>query len=349
MTSTMKGLAALAMILLAQSAWPLGAAAQTLIGAGSTFVAPAMTRWAASYQKAHPGVTISYQPVGSGQGIDVYKAGAADFAATDVPLSDKQMAQLRRPSVHIPVVAGAVVLAYNVPGVASGLRLSGDLIADIFLGAVKTWNDPRLQKQNPTLKLPALPIVVCRRSDSSGTTYVFTDYLSTTSPAWGSGVGKGKTVAWRAGLPAIGNNGVAALIKENQGAIGYVELAYAVRQRLSFGPIRNKAGRYVPASAASTAAAVAAATERMRKDVRVSLVDGPGANAYPICGVVYVLVPDTPGEGGDAAKSRAVADFLRWVLGPGQGAAQSLLYAPLPKPVTTLTLQALARAGTANK
>jgi phosphate transport system substrate-binding protein len=316
------------------------ATAQNINGAGATFPYPIYKKWFDAYHQAHPNVTINYQSVGSGAGIAQYKAGTVFFGATDAPLSDAEYASMPQPTLHIPTVVGSEVLAYNIPGVGPGLRLSGDVIADIYLGKIKTWNDPRIQKQNPSLSLPAQAITVVHRSDGSGTTYIFTSYLSAVSGEWKSKVGPGKSVNWPTGLGGNGNAGVAGLVRMSPGAVGYVELAYAVQNRLTYGPVRNRAGNYVLASIATTTDAANAGVARMAKDIRVSVVDGPGVNTYPIAGFTYLLVPKNPK---DSARGRALVDFLHWAMGPGQQMAEQLLYAPLPRSVVALNERALGQ------
>ncbi len=315
-------------------------AAQTINGAGATFPYPIYSKWFYEYHKSNPGVTINYQSVGSGAGIAQYKAGTVDFGATDAPLSDSEQASMPQPTLHIPTVAGAEIMAYNVPGVGRGLKLSGDVIAGIYLGRITNWSDPRIVKQNPGVRLPASNITVVHRSDGSGTSYIYTNYLAAVSPEWRDKVGIGKTVNWPIGIGGKGNEGVAGLVKNSPGTIGYVELAYAVQNKLHYGPIRNRSGNYVEASIASTTEAANAAGPRMQKDIRVSIVDGPGKNTYPIAGFTYLLVSKTPRN---AAKSMALVKFLHWAMGPGQQMAEGLLYAPLPRSVVSLNEKALAQ------
>ena len=307
----------------------------TITGAGSTFVNPAMSKWIYSYKDA----TINYQSVGSGAGIAQYKAGTVDFGATDAPLSDKEVGEMPQPTVHVPVIAGCLVLAYNLEGVEDGLKLSPAAIAGIFSGKVTKWNDPVIVKDNPGVKLGDTPITVAHRSDGSGTTYVFTDYLSAVSPEWKASTGMGKTVNWPTGIGGKGNEGVSGLIKQTPGSIGYVELAYAVQTKLHYGPVQNKAGKFVTPSLESTTAAANSAAEAMKTDIRVSIVNSSGDDAYPICGFTYVLVPKAAK---DAAKGKALYDFLNWVFGPGQEMAAPLQYAPLPASVVELNKQAIA-------
>ena len=315
----------------------------SLTGAGSSFVNPAMSKWTYTYHQAHADVTVNYQSVGSGAGIAQYQAGNVDFGATDAPLTDKDLAGMPKPTTQFPVTAGCEVLVYNLPGIANGLKLSGDVVADIFLGVIKVWNDPRITAMNPDLKLPNTPIGVAHRSDGSGTTYIFTDYLSTVSPAWKSGPGQGKTVNWPAGVGGKGNEGVAGVVKATPGSIGYVELAYAVQTKLTFGPLRNKDGNFVLPSVESTTAAVEAAAEALKKDNRTSIVDQAGKDVYPISGMTYVVLATSPS---DKAKAGAMIEFFKWVLADGQTQAKDLQYAPLPATIVALNSTALATVQT---
>ncbi|HVT13488.1 MAG TPA: phosphate ABC transporter substrate-binding protein PstS [Fimbriimonadaceae bacterium] len=319
-----------------------GGNAVALTGAGSTFVYPAMSKWTAAYQQANPGVTINYQPVGSGAGIGQLKAGTVDFAASDVAMSDKELSEMPGPVVQVPMISGCVTIAYNLPGIQSGLKLSGDVIADIYLGKITKWNDPRITGQNPGVNLPDTPISVAYRSDGSGTTYIFTDYLSTISPEWKAKPGKGKTIAWPVGSGQKGNAGVAGLVKQSVGGIGYIELAYAVQTKMTYAQVRNKSGKYVEATIDSTSAAANAAVDALKADIRTSIVDTSAPEGYPIAGFTYALVEKAPK---DAAKGKAVVDFLNWVLGPGQDMAKELQYAPLPPSVVDLNKTALQAVG----
>ena len=320
-----------------------GGGSVAITGAGSTFVNPAMSTWDYNYNKANPGVTINYQSVGSGAGISQYEAGTVDFGATDAPLEDKDLQKFEGenlPTIQFPIVSGATVIAYNIPGVQSGLKLTPDVIADIYLGKIKAWNDPRIVSLNPGTNLPNTPISVAYRSDASGTTFIFTDYLSSVSPAWKSGPGKGKTVSWPVGVGGKGNEGVAGLVKQTPGGIGYVEFAYAVKGNLTYAAVKNKAGNFVTASTDSTAAAVAAAADALKKDIRSSIVNQGGKDSYPIAGMTYVLLSKTPK---DAKKSEALGAFLKWALADGQAQAKDLQYAPLPPAVIDLDNQALSQ------
>ncbi|MEA2553450.1 MAG: phosphate transport system substrate-binding protein [Fimbriimonadaceae bacterium] len=323
-----------------------GGPAVTLLGAGSSFVNPAMSQWAESYKQVRPNVTINYQSVGSGGGISQYQAGTVDFGATDAPLADKDLAGMTTPTTHVPVVAGAVVLAYNVPGVATDLKLSPAAVAGIFLGTVKSWNDPAIAADNAGVNLPNTPITICHRSDGSGTTYIFTNYLAAVSPAWKNGPGVGKSVNWPAGTGGKGNEGVTGLVKQTQGSIGYTELAYAIQTKLPYASLKNAAGEFVKPSVESTTAAVAGQAEALKKDVRTTIVNSPAKGAYPICGFTYVLVSKAPK---DAAKGKALNDFLLWAIKDGQALIVPLQYAPLPTDLVTINEQALSQVQTGSK
>lgn len=320
-----------------------GGSTIALTGAGSTFVNPAMSKWTYAYQEANKGVTINYQSVGSGAGIAQVKAGTVDFGASDVAMTDKELADLPAPVVQFPVIAGSEVLAYNLPGIQNGLKLSGDVIADMYLGKITKWNDPRIAEQNAGMQLPDLAITIVHRSDASGTSFIFTDYLSTVSQDWAKGPSKGKTVNWPAGVAGKGNEGVAGLVKQTPGAIGYVELAYAIQTKLSYGPIKNKSGNYVDPSIDSTTAAANAAMDLLKADIRTSIVDTSAPDGYPIAGFTYVIIPKTPK---DPAKAKVMLDFFKWALGPGQDMAKTLNYAPLPKSIADLNASTLSTVTT---
>jgi phosphate transport system substrate-binding protein len=305
------------------------ATAQTVLnGAGATFPYPIYSKWFNEYHKAHPEIQINYQSIGSGGGIRQLTASTVDFGASDGPMTDQQLSDAGRKIYHLPTVLGAVVPAYNVPGVKGELKFSGKLLGDIFLGKVTTWNDPAIAKLNPGVTLPATPIVVAHRSDGSGTTYIFTDYLSKVNPDWQSGPGKGTAVKWPTGLGAKGNEGVAGLIRQMEGAIGYVELIYALQNKITYGVVQNAAGSFVKASLDSTTAAAASA--KMPPDFRVSITNAPGKDAYPISSFTWLLVP---AQWKDANKGKIMVDFLNWMLDQGQSMTASLDYAPLPKDV----------------
>jgi phosphate transport system substrate-binding protein len=305
------------------------ATAQTnLNGAGATFPYPIYSKWFNAYHTAHPDIQINYQSIGSGGGIRQLTAGTVDFGASDGPMSDAQLTEAKRKIYHLPTVLGAVVPAYNVPGVKGELKFTGKVLADIFMGKITSWNDGQLTKLNPGVNLPGTPIVVAHRSDGSGTTYIWTDYLSKVSPDWQGGPGKGTSVKWPVGLGAKGNEGVAGLIRQMEGGIGYVELIYALQNNISYGVVQNSAGNFVKASLDSTTAAAASA--KMPPDFRVSITNAPGKDAYPISSFTWLLVP---AQFSDANKGKIMVDFLNWMLDQGQTQVQSLNYAPLPKEV----------------
>jgi phosphate transport system substrate-binding protein len=299
-----------------------------LTGAGATFPYPLYSKWFADYATA-TGVRINYQSIGSGGGIRQLSEGTVDFGASDSPMKDEEIAKAKGPVMHFPTVLGAVVVVYNLPGVATGLKLSGGVVADIFAGRITKWNDPKLRAMNPGVNLPATDILVVHRSDGSGTTFVFTDYLTTVSQAWASGPGRGKEVAWPVGLGGKGNEGVAGQVKQTPGAIGYVELAYAKQNNLTFAAIQNSSGNFVAASPAGMTAAAAAAAEKLpaNTDYRLSIVNAAGADAYPISSFTWILVYE---QQSDSVKSRKLKDFLRWAFTEGEKQAAALDYAPLP-------------------
>ena len=299
-----------------------------LTGAGATFPYPLYSKWFADYATA-TGVRINYQSIGSGGGIRQLSEGTVDFGASDSPMKDEEIAKAKGPVMHFPTVLGAVVVVYNLPGVATGLKLSGALVADIFAGRVTKWNDPKLRALNPGVNLPNTDVLVVHRSDGSGTTFVFTDYLTTVSPAWASGPGRGKEVAWPVGLGGKGNEGVAGQVKQTPGAIGYVELAYAKQNNLTFSSIQNAAGNFVAPSPGGMTAAAAAAADKLppNTDYRLSIVNAPGADAYPISSFTWILVY---AQQSDSVKARKLTDFLRWAFTEGEKQAAALDYAPLP-------------------
>lgn len=303
--------------------------AQTqLNGAGATFPYPMYSKWFSEYRKAHPEVQINYQSIGSGGGIRQVLAQTVDFGASDGPMSDEQLGQAKSKILHIPTVLGAVVPAYNVPGVSGELKFTGEVLANIFMGKITSWNDAAIAKLNPGVNLPGQPIVVVHRSDGSGTTFIFTDYLSSVSPDWQSGPGKGTSVKWPVGLGGKGNEGVAGVIRQMQGAIGYIELIYAVQNNIPYGVVKNKSGNFVKASLESTTAAAASA--KMPADFRVSIVNAPGKDAYPIASFTWLLIPQ---QSKDSNKGKILQDFLNWMVDQGQQMTTQLTYAPLPKDV----------------
>jgi phosphate transport system substrate-binding protein len=307
------------------------AAAQQINAAGATFPMPIYQKWFEDYNKAHPSVRINYGGGGSGAGISQLTNGTVDFGASDMPMKDEQIGAMKVKPLHFPTVMGAVVLIYNIPGVNAELKFSPDVIADIFMGKIKKWNDPRLAKDNPGVKLPGDEIIPIHRSDGSGTTFVFTDYLSKVSPEWKSKVGAETKVSWPVeGLNGAQNPGVAGLVKQTPSSIGYVELIYAIQSKLPFGLIKNSAGTWVKASLEGVTEAAAGAAHSMPADFRVSITNAPGKNAYPISTFTWLLIPS---HFSDAAKGKAMTDFLHWMLTEGQKETTALAYAPLPKAV----------------
>ena len=303
--------------------------AQKLNGAGATFPNPIYSKWFSEYSAQHPGVEINYQPIGSGGGIRQVTSGTVDFGATDGPMTDAQIAEAKVKVQHIPTVLGAVVPIYNLPGVSGEIKFSQDALAGIYLGKITTWNDPYIQKENPGVKLPATDITVVHRSDGSGTTFIFTDWLSKVSPEWKGGAGTGTAVSWPKGLGGKGNEAIAGLVRQLPGSIGYVELIYALQNKIPYGSVRNASGQFVKASIEGVAAS-AAALKQMPPDYRVSITNQPGASVYPISSFTWLLIP-TGGQ--DPAKAKVLKDFLSWMLAHGEGEAASLYYAPLPGPV----------------
>jgi phosphate transport system substrate-binding protein len=307
------------------------ASAETLInGAGATFPYPLYSKWFSEYAKVDPSVKFNYQSIGSGGGIKQITAQTVDFGASDKFLSDEELKAAPGKIIHIPTVMGAVVVTYNLPGVPKGLKLKSEDVADIFLGKITKWNDPRIADDNPGVTLPNQPIIVVHRSDGSGTTSIFTDYLTGVSPEWAQKVGKGASVKWPVGLGGKGNEGVAGQIKTTQNTIGYVELAYAFENKLPYAHLKNKSGVFIEPSIKSTSAAAAAAAKSMPADYRISLVNQPGKDAYPIVGFTWLLVYE---QQKDAVKGKKLVEFLNWSMHKGQKMASGLLYAPLPENV----------------
>ena len=296
---------------------------------GLRFPYPIYQKWFNEYHNAHPDLQINYQSIGSGGGIRQLTAGTVDFGASDGPMTDQQLTDAKQKIYHLPTVLGAVVPAYNVPGVSGEVKFSGPVLADIFMGKITNWNDKAIAKLNPGVSFPDRAIVIVHRSDGSGTSYIFTDFLSKVSPEWASGPGKGTSVKWPVGLGAKGNEGVAGVIRQMQGALGYVELIYALQNNIAFGSVQNASGNFVKASLASTTAA-AASMKTMPADFRVSITNAPGKDAYPIASFTWLLVPAQWKDGG---KGKMFTDFLKWMLDNGQGMVEQLNYAPLPKEV----------------
>ena len=308
----------------------LASGAQKLTGAGATFPNPIYSRWFTEYSQQHPGVQINYQSVGSGAGIRQVSQQIVDFGATDGPMNDQQLAESKVKLFHIPTVLGAVVPVYNIPGVSGDLKFSPDVIADIYLGKISKWNDSRIAKDNPGVNLPDHQILPVYRSDGSGTTYIFTDYLSKVSSDFASKIGKNTSVRWPVGIGQKGNEGVAGMVRNSPYTFGYVELIYAVQNKMSYGIVRNAAGKWVKASTDGVTAAAAAAAKAMPADYRVSITNAGGAESYPISSFTWLLIPV---KSADPAKGKVLADFLRWMLDHGEAEASSMTYAPLPKPV----------------
>ena len=304
-----------------------GFAQTTLNGAGATFPYPMYSKWFSEYHKLHPDVEINYQSIGSGGGIRQVIAGTVDFGASDGPMTDEQLKEATTRILHVPTVLGAVVPAYNIPGVSAELKFTPEALAGIFLGKVTSWNDHALTGPNPGVNLPNQPIIVIHRSDGSGTTYIWTDYLSKVSSEWQSQVGKGTSVKWPVGLGGKGNEGVAGMVRQMPGAIGYIELIYAVQNNIPYGVVKNAAGNFVKASLESVTAA-AASVQNMPADFRVSITNAPGKDAYPISSFTWLLIPV---RSKDAAKGKILADFLNWMVDDGQKVTAQLTYAPLPQ------------------
>jgi len=304
--------------------------AQNINGAGATFPYPIYSKWFSEYSQAHPNVHINYQSIGSGGGIRQVSEGTVDFGATDGPMNDQQISEAKTKTLHIPTVLGAVVPVYNLPGVNAELKFSSDVIADIYLGKIAKWNDGRIAKDNPGVSLPDKSILPVYRSDGSGTTYIFTDFLSKVSSDWQSRVGKGTSVKWPAGIGQKGNEGIAGMVRQSPYSFGYVELIYAVTNKMQFGLVRNASGKFVKASTDGVTAAAAAAAKSIPNDYRVSITNAPGADSYPISSFTWLLIPV---QSKDAAKGKALQDFLTWMLDKGESEAAGLTYAPLPKQV----------------
>jgi len=325
-----KSLVAAMLFVLAMSA----AQAQKLTGAGATFPYPIYSKWFSEYSAAHPGVEINYQSIGSGGGIRQVTAGLVDFGATDGPATDEQLAASKTKLIHIPTVLGAVVPIFNVPGV-NDVKFSSDVLADIFLGKISNWNDARIAKDNPGVKLPDQKIIVVHRSDGSGTTYIFTDYLSKVSSEWANGPGKGASPSWPVGVGGKGNEGVAGLVRQLPGSLGYVELIYALQNKISYGEVKNAAGNWEKASIEGVTEA-AASIKVLPADYRVSITNAPGADAYPISSFTWLLVPlKSP----DPAKGKVIKDLLSWIVNSGESEVSAFSYAPLPKSVAEKVLK----------
>lgn len=316
----------------------LAAGAQKLTGAGATFPNPIYSKWFTEYSQQHPGVEINYQSVGSGAGIRQVSTKIVDFGAADVPMTDQQLAESQVKLLHIPTVLGAVVPVYNIPGVGTDLKFSPDVIADIYLGKIHNWNDPRIAHDNPGVNLPDHGILPVYRSEGSGTTFIFTDYLSKVSPDFLSKIGRAASVRWPLGIGQKGNEGVAGMIRNSPFTFGYVELIYAVQNKMSYGLVKNASGKWVKASTDGVTAAAAGAAKNMPADYRVSITNASGPDAYPISSFTWLLIPI---QSADPAKGKVLNDFLHWMLDHGEGEAAGMTYAPLPKPVADRVRQTI--------
>jgi phosphate transport system substrate-binding protein len=316
------------------------ASAQTIQinGAGATFPYPIYSKWFDQYHKMHPNVEINYQSIGSGGGIRQLSAGTVFFGATDGPMTNEQITAAGFRIIHLPTVLGGDVPVYNIPGETAELRFTGPLLANIFLGKITKWNDPAIRAVNPGVSLPADDITVVHRSDGSGTTYIWVDYLSKVSPEWKQKVGVATSVNWPVGIGGKGNEGVAGLVKQTPGSIGYVELIYALQNKIAYGSVQNQAGQFLRATTETVSNAAAAASKGMPKDFRVSITNAPGHDVYPISSFTWLLLQVSPS---DVARSRTMVDFMRWALTEGQKFAPELGYAPVPKEVVALEMAAL--------
>ncbi|HXB53485.1 MAG TPA: phosphate ABC transporter substrate-binding protein PstS [Vicinamibacteria bacterium] len=309
-------------------------------GAGATFPYPIYSKWFSEYNKLHPEVQINYQSIGSGGGIRQLTNQTVFFGASDGPMTDEQLKAAPAPILHFPTVLGAVVPVYNIPGVSAELKFTGPTLADVYLGKITKWNDKAIAAENPGVKLPASDIAVVHRSDGSGTTYIFVDYLAKTSPEWKTKVGVATSVNWPVGVGGKGNEGVSGLVTQTPNAIGYVELIYALQNKIAFGSVKNHDGEWVKASLQSVTAAAAAVEGKMPADFRVSITDGAGKGVYPISSFTWLLFSESPS---DKAKAKIMVDFTKWALSDGQKYCADLGYAPLPASVVKLEIVALAK------
>jgi phosphate transport system substrate-binding protein len=318
------------------------AAAQTvqINGAGATFPYPIYSKWFSEYNKLHPNAEINYQSIGSGGGIRQLTNQTVFFGASDGPMTNEQIYAAGFPIVHLPTVLGGVVPVYNVPGVSVELRFPGRVLAEIFMGKITKWNDPAIRNMNPGVNLPSDDITVVHRSDGSGTNYIFCDFLSKISPEFKQTVGVSTSVKWPTGVGGKGNEGVAALVKQTPGSIGYVELIYALQNKISYGSVLNVAGEYVRASVETVTNAAAGAARAMPRDFRVSITNAPGKNSYPISSFTWLLVQQSPK---DRVRARIMNEFIAWALTDGQRYCAELGYAPLPNEVVALEMEALKR------
>ena len=332
----------LAVALAAAGALGSGVAAQTMKinGAGATFPNPIYQKWFSEYHKLHPNVEINYQSIGSGGGIQQVTKQTVFFGATDGPMTADQLTAAPGKVMHFPSVLGAVVPVYNIPNVTAELKFSGPVLADIFLGKITKWNDPAIAKLNAGVTLPATDITVAHRADGSGTTYIWVDYLAKVSPEWKTKAGVATSVNWPTGVGGRGNEGVAGLVKQTPGAIGYVELIYALQNKIAYGSVLNAAGESVKASVAAVTAAAAEAVKAMPADFRVSITNAPGKGVYPISSFTWILLYE---NAKDKNQAKTMVDFMKWALTDGQKFAPDLGYAPLPEAVVKLEMAALAK------
>jgi phosphate transport system substrate-binding protein len=310
--------------------------AQKLTGAGATFPYPIYSKWFSEYSAAHPGVQVNYQPIGSGGGIRQVTSGLVDFGASDMPMDDAALAASKIKLIHIPTVMGAVVPIFNVPGV-NDLRFSGSTLADIYLGKIQSWDDAAIAKDNPGVKLPSQKIIVVHRSDGSGTSFIWADFLSKVNKEWENGPGKSTSPGWPTGVGGKGNEGVAGLVRQLPGTIGYVELIYSLQNKINYAAVKNEAGNYVKGSIEGVTEA-AATVKNMPADYRISITNAPGANAYPISSFTYLLIPATPVN---PANQNTIKDMLSWIVKSGESEASHLSYAPLPSSLQQKVLKTI--------
>jgi phosphate transport system substrate-binding protein len=322
-----------------------GGGGTALTCACATFPYPIYSKWFDAYRQK-TGVQINYQSIGSGGGIQQLRAETVDFGASDAPLSDEKLREMPRPVLHFPTVGGAVVLAYNLPGISDSIQLSTDALVAIYSGKITRWNDARIAAVNLGVKLPNTPILPVHRSDGSGTTNIFTTYLAAVSATWHDSIGANTSISWPSGVGAKGNDGVAGQVRQTAGAIGYVELAYAKQNNLPMARVQNFSGRYVEPTIASTTAAIRGAAAALARDVRTPIVNAPAPDAYPIAALTFLLVYE---EQPDAAKAKALASFIAWAMTDGQKMAEPLFYAPLPEEIVRMNQAALSKLTAAGK
>jgi phosphate transport system substrate-binding protein len=340
----MKRIAAFLLLSFGLAAFFVASAALSINGAGASFPEPIYSKWFDEYHKKDPNIQINYQAIGSGGGIKQITEGTVDFGASDGPMNDDQLKAFQDkhgfPVLHFPTVLGAAVPTYNIPGVNAELNFTSEALAGIFLGKITKWNDPALTGANPGVNLPGNDIYVVHRSDGSGTTYIWTDYLSKVSDEWKSKVGKNTSVNWPTGLGGNKNEGVAGLVKQTPNAIGYVELIYAIQNKMAYGKVKNSSGQFIKADLASVTAAAAGASKDMPADFRVSITNAPGKTAYPISSFTWLLIPS---KFTDTSKRDAIKGFVKWMLADGQNETEALAYSKLPKEVVSMELKALEK------